>query len=98
MLSYIHIYRYTIVNTVFKALGDPTRLEIVRLLRVKSRTPSELLDHLQVAQPTLSHHLDILKRADLVETRREGQFIRYSLNMSVLDMALEFFVSMKKRR
>lgn len=98
MLSYIHIHRYTIVNTVFKALGDPTRLEIVRLLRVKSRTPSELLDHLQVAQPTLSHHLDILKRADLVETRREGQFIRYSLNMSVLDMALEFFVSMKKRR
>ena len=98
MLSYIHIHRYLIVNTVFKALGDPTRLEIVRLLRVKSRTPSELLDHLQVAQPTLSHHLDILKRADLVETRREGQFIHYSLNMSVLDMALEFFVTMKKRR
>lgn len=86
------------MNTVFKALGDPTRLAIVRLLREKSRTPSELLDHLRIAQPTLSHHLDILKRADLVETRREGQFIRYSLNMSVLDMALEFFVGMKKRR
>lgn len=86
------------MNTVFKALGDPTRLAIVRLLRDKSRTPSELLDHLRIAQPTLSHHLDILKRADLVETRREGQFIRYSLNMSVLDMGLEFFVGMKKRR
>lgn len=86
------------MNTLFKALGDPTRLEIVRLLRDRSRTPSELLEQLRIAQPTLSHHLDILKRADLVETRREGQFIRYSLNMSVLDMALEFFVTMKKRR
>jgi DNA-binding transcriptional ArsR family regulator len=86
------------MTTLFKALGDPTRLEIVRLLREKGRTPSELLECLSIAQPTLSHHLDILKRADLVETRREGQFIRYSLNMSVLDMALEFFVTMKKRR
>ena len=86
------------MNTLFKALGDPTRLEIVRLLRDRSRTPSELLELMSIAQPTLSHHLDILKRADLVETRREGQFIRYSLNMSVLDMALEFFVTMKKRR
>ena len=85
------------MNNIFKALGDPTRLEIVRLLRDKSRTPSELLEHLDVAQPNLSHHLDILKRADLVETRREGQFIRYSLNMSVLDMAMEFFIKMKKR-
>jgi ArsR family transcriptional regulator len=86
------------MNALFKALGDPTRLEIVRLLRDRSRTPTELLECLSIAQPTLSHHLDILKRADLVETRREGQFIRYSLNMSVLDMALEFFVTMKKRR
>lgn len=86
------------MNTIFKALGDPTRLEIVRLLRGRSMTPSELLDRLRIAQPTLSHHLDILKRADLVATRREGQFIHYSLNMSVLEMALEFFVTMKKRR
>ena len=85
------------MNKIFKALGDPTRLEIVRLLRNRSRTPSELLEHLHIAQPNLSHHLDILKRADLVESRREGQFIHYSLNMSVLDMALEYFVKIKKR-
>lgn len=85
------------MTDVFKALGDPTRLAIIRLLRDRSRTPSDLLEHLECAQPTLSHHLDILKRADLVETRREGQFIRYSLNMSVVDMALEYFMKMKKR-
>jgi len=86
------------INSIFKALGDPTRLEIVSLLRERSRTPSELLERMSVSQPTLSHHLDILKRADLVETRREGQFIRYSLNMTVVQMALEYFMKFQNRR
>lgn len=86
------------INSVFKALGDPTRLEIVSLLRERSRTPSELLERMSVSQPTLSHHLDILKRADLVESRREGQFIRYSLNMTVVQMTLEYFLKFQNRR
>jgi DNA-binding transcriptional ArsR family regulator len=61
-------------------------------------TPSELLERIEVSQPTLSHHLDILKRADLVDGERDGQFIRYSLNMTVFEMAMEFLMNVKKRR
>ena len=86
------------LNIIFKALGDPTRMAIIRLLREQSRTPSELLERLPVTQPTLSHHLDILKRADLVETRRDGQFIHYSLNMTVVHMAMEYFMKFHKRK
>jgi DNA-binding transcriptional ArsR family regulator len=59
-------------------------------------TPSEILEKLPVSQPTLSHHLDILKRADLVTTEREGQFIRYSLNMSVLDMTMDYIMQFRR--
>ena len=86
------------LNIIFKALGDPTRMAIIRLLREQSRTPSELLERMPVTQPTLSHHLDILKRADLVETRRDGQFIHYSLNMTVVQMAMEYFMKFHKRK
>jgi ArsR family transcriptional regulator len=83
---------------VFKALGDPTRLTIIQILRERSCTPSDLLARIRVTQPTLSHHLDILKRADLVATRREGQFIHYSLNMTVVDMAMEYFMKFHNRK
>jgi len=86
------------LNNVFKALGDPTRTAIIQLLRERSRTPSELLERLPVTQPTLSHHLDILKRANLVETRREGQFIHYSLNMTVVQMTMEYFMKFHLRK
>jgi len=86
------------LNNVYHAIADPTRTAIIQLLREKSRTPSELLERLPVTQPTLSHHLDILKRADLVETRREGQFIHYSLNMSVVQMTMEYFMKFHLRK
>ncbi len=87
-----------LLNAVFKALGDPTRLAIIQLLRERSRTPSEMLERIQVTQPTLSHHLDILKRAGLVETHREGQFTRYTLNMTVVQMAMEYFTKFHSRK
>ena len=61
-------------------------------------TPSELLELIQATQPTLSHHLDILKRADLIEGTREGQFIRYTLNMTVFEMAIEFLMTTTRRK
>jgi DNA-binding transcriptional ArsR family regulator len=61
-------------------------------------TSSEILEKIQMSQPTLSHHLDILKRANLIEGEREGQFIRFSLNMSVFDMAIEYLTQFKKKR
>ena len=86
------------LNNIFMALSDPTRREIVQCLRKKDMTPSDLLERIQVTQPTLSHHLDILKRADLIEGTREGQFIRYTLNMTVFEMAIEFMMTTTTRR
>jgi ArsR family transcriptional regulator, repressor of sdpIR and other operons len=83
---------------LFKALSDPTRREILQVLKAKESTPSDILNKLQVSQPTLSHHLDILKRANLIEGEREGQFIRYSLNMSVFEMAVKYMMQFIKRR
>jgi DNA-binding transcriptional ArsR family regulator len=83
---------------LFKALGDQNRVMILDLLRERDMTPSELLARMTISQPTLSHHLDVLKRADLVETVREGQFIRYSLNMSVFQMIVQFGKKMTARR
>jgi ArsR family transcriptional regulator, arsenate/arsenite/antimonite-responsive transcriptional repressor len=85
-------------SDLFKALSDPTRRSILQLLRSTTMTPSDILVKLKVSQPTLSHHLDILKRAGLVDTEREGQFIRYSINMTVFDMALEYMMQFRRKK
>ena len=85
------------LNEVFKALSDPTRRKILELLRREDMTPSEIMGKIKVSQPTLSHHLDILKRAGLVDSEREGQFVKYSLNMSVFEMALEYILKFIKK-
>lgn len=85
------------LGAIFAALSDPTRRLVVENLKAEDLTPSEMLERIQVSQPTLSHHLDILKRAELVETTREGQFIRYSLNMTIFEMALEYLALLTKK-
>ncbi len=97
------MYNRTYINMndfseLFKALSDPTRRSILHQLRSRPMTPSDLLGKIAVSQPTLSHHLDILKRAGLVDTEREGQFIRYSLNMSVFDMAVEYMLQFRRKK
>ncbi len=86
------------ISGIFASLSDPTRRLILENLREKDLTPSEMLERIEVSQPTLSHHLDILKRAELVESVREGQFIRYSLNMTVFQMAMQYMMSITKGR
>ncbi len=83
------------ITEVLKALADPTRRAIVEALKEADLTPSELLQRVSVSQPTLSHHLDRLKRAGLVRGHREGQYIRYSLDMSALDLLLEYLASLR---
>ncbi len=72
-------------NSIFHALADPTRREILRVLRSGDSTPGELIKRFSITKPSLSHHLDILKRAELVVTERQGQRIVYSLNVSVFE-------------
>lgn len=80
------------MNTLFKALNDATRREILELLRHKDLTAGEIADHFEISKPSISHHLDLLKQAELVIAVKEGQFIRYSLNTTVMDEMLKWIV------
>jgi len=72
------------MNDAFRALADPTRREILRLLRKGEMTAGELAERFDMTKPSMSHHFGVLKQADLVNTRREGQQILYSLNTTVM--------------
>lgn len=73
------------MDNVFKALADKQRRQILSLLKKKDMSVSELLENFSISQASLSHHLDILKRAGLVIPERRKQFIYYSLNTSVFE-------------
>jgi DNA-binding transcriptional ArsR family regulator len=76
------------LNDAFKALADPTRREILRLLRSGEKTAGELAEHFDMAKPSVSHHFAVLRQADLIASRREGQQIYYYLNTTVLEDVL----------
>ena len=73
------------MNDAFKALADPTRRKILQLLRSGEKTAGELADHFDMAKPSVSHHFSVLKAADLIASRREGQQIYYSLNTTAVE-------------
>lgn len=75
-------------NQVFKALADPTRREIVRLLGQGEMSAGALAEHFDMTKPTVSHHFSVLKEANLIVSRREGQQIMYSLNTTVAEDVL----------
>jgi DNA-binding transcriptional ArsR family regulator len=76
------------LNQVFKALSDPTRREIIRLLGRGEQTAGELSAAFDMTKPSMSHHFSVLKEADLVTSRREGQQVYYALNTTVLEDVL----------
>lgn len=84
--------------TVFKALNDSTRREILELLQKKDLSAGEIVDQFNLTGPSISHHLDLLKQARLVTTRREGQYIYYSLNSSAMDEIIKWFQQFKPRK
>ena len=75
-------------NEVFKALADPTRREILRLLGHGEQSAGQLADRFDMTKPSMSHHFSVLKQADLVSSRRDGQQILYSLNTTVIEDVL----------
>lgn len=81
---------------LFKALNDSTRREILELLREKDLTAGEIANRFEMSKPSISHHLNLLKQADLVIALKKGQFIHYSLNTSVLDDVLAWIMKLKK--
>ncbi len=71
-------------SNAFKALADPTRREILRLLRRGEMTAGDLAQRFDMTKPTMSHHFAVLKEADLLTSRRERQTIWYGLNTTVV--------------
>src|SRR5438093_6113135 len=80
-------------DSLFRALADPTRRKILELLSKKDRTAGEIAEQFPIAFASVSHHLGVLKAADLVATEREGQFIRYRLNTTVFQEVVRYFMT-----
>lgn len=68
----------------FQALASPYRREIIRLLKWKNLSAGEIAEHFDISQPSISRHLDVLKRAEIVTAERKANQIIYSLNLSVM--------------
>ena len=86
------------LNETMKALSDPTRREILNLLKKESMPAGDIASHFDMAGATVSHHLAQLKKAGLVTERREKNFIYYSLNASVLEEVLLWMSDLKGER
>lgn len=86
------------MNLLFKALNDTTRREILELLKKKDLTAGEIADRFNISKPSISHHLDLLKQAGLVESVKEGQYIYYSLNTTVMDEIVKWFIQFKAKK
>jgi ArsR family transcriptional regulator len=80
-------------NNAFKALSDPTRRKILQMLKEKDLTAGEIAESFQISKPSISHHLNLLKQANLVIDERQGQNIYYSLNTTVFQELLGFFLN-----
>ena len=86
------------IDETFRALNDPTRREILRLLRQRDMTAGEIADRFPLAKSTLSGHFGVLKHAGLVVTERQGTSIVYSLNVSALEEIVGAVLALKSGR
>lgn len=83
------------LQQTLKALADPTRREILNLLKGGRRSAGEIVEHFSVTAPSISRHLSVLKEADLIRDTREGKFIFYELNTSVLEETMLWIADLK---
>jgi len=84
----------SMLNLPFKALSDPTRREIIMLLKDRDLTAGEIADQFDMTKPSISHHLNMLKQAQLVQDVRRGQNIYYSLNTTVFQDVVNWFFNL----
>ena len=81
------------MNLVFKALSDPTRRQVLQILRDGPQNAGDLADHFPVSKPTMSAHFAVLREAGLVSVEKNGSTLIYRLQLSVLEDALLGFAS-----
>ncbi len=86
------------MNILFKALNDETRRGILELLKKKDMTAGEIAEQFNISKPSISHHLDLLKQAGLVVANKEGQFVHYSINTTVMDEMLKWMMQFKSKK
>ncbi len=86
------------MNSLFKALDDPTRRQILELLKKKDMTAGEIADAFTISKPSISHHLDLLRQANLVLSIKEGQFVTYSLNTTVFDELIGWVMGLSEKK
>ena len=84
------------MNAIFKALNDVTRREILEILKEKDLTAGDIAASFDISKPSISHHLEILKRADLIASVKKGQFVIYSINTTIMEDVLQWILTFKK--
>ena len=84
------------MNALFKALNDATRREILEHLKDKDMSAGEIAGNFNISKPSISHHLEILKRADLVTSEKKGQFVYYSINTTIMEDLIGWILTLKK--
>ena len=80
------------MNQLFRALNDPTRREIIEMLKEKDLTAGEIAEAFDMTKPSISHHLNLLKQAKVVVSIKKGQYVYYSLDTTVLDEVVAWFL------
>ena len=83
------------IGNTLKALSDPTRREILALLKKGRLSAGEIVEHFSVSGAAVSRHLSILKEAELIRDERDGKFIYYELNASVLEEIMLWITDLK---
>ena len=86
------------MNEAFKALSDPTRRKILVLLKERDMTAGEIADHFNISKPSISQHLKLLKHAGLIHDEKQGQFIIYSLNITVFQELISWAFSFADKK
>ena len=81
-----------VLNSTLHALSDPTRRKILEMLKKKDMNAGEIGKNFDITLPSLSHHLSVLKQADLVSCQRQGQEMIYSLNLSIFEEVAELLI------
>ncbi len=84
------------MNSLFKALNDQTRRDIIELLKENDMNAGEIAKEFNISKPSISHHLDLLKQASLISSEKKGQFVVYSLNTTILEDLLSWILTLKK--
>ncbi len=83
---------------IFKALNDETRRRILELLREREMTAGEIADEFEISKPSISHHLELLKKADLITQERNGQYIIYAINTTVFDDIIVWIINLQNKK